>query len=145
MELLLQLLKSILSLLSNCNPLFKLFVFKFIQSYNDSSLFRFPQFQVVCIIKILICRQIILASQSPRRLEILKQIGLQFTVNVSRFPENLDKSKMTPVFTVYHEFHLGWICSSKCTWKSFRSLLSCKRRTREYSTCSSNWYCWFYK
>ena len=59
------------------------------------------------IAKILICRQIILASQSPRRLEILKQIGLQCTVNVSRFQENLDKSKMTPVFTVYHEFHLG--------------------------------------
>lgn len=39
-----------------------------------------------------------LASQSPRRLEILKQIGLNFVVNVSRFPENLDKTKMTPVF-----------------------------------------------
>lgn len=37
-------------------------------------------------------QRIILASGSPRRLEILKMIGLKFEVETSRFEENLDKS-----------------------------------------------------
>ena len=50
-------------------------------------------------------KQLVLASQSPRRLQILKQIGLQFTVNVSRFEENLDKSAMTPMEYVMANAH----------------------------------------
>lgn len=42
-------------------------------------------------------RKIVLASQSPRRLQILQQIGLQFEVNVSQFDENMDKDAMLPV------------------------------------------------
>lgn len=38
-------------------------------------------------------QRIILASGSPRRLEILKMIGLNFEVQTSKFEENLDKSK----------------------------------------------------
>lgn len=36
--------------------------------------------------------RIVLASGSPRRRELLERIGLQFTVRVSKFEENLDKS-----------------------------------------------------
>lgn len=36
-------------------------------------------------------QRIVLASGSPRRLEILKMIGLKFEVQVSKFEENLDK------------------------------------------------------
>ncbi|KAK8790990.1 hypothetical protein WA158_005621 [Blastocystis sp. Blastoise] len=39
---------------------------------------------------------IVLASKSPRRSQILKQIGLEFQVVVSDFEENLDKTKYTP-------------------------------------------------
>ncbi len=42
-------------------------------------------------------KKIVLASQSPRRKEILSVIGLQFEVVPSTFPETLDKSKFTPV------------------------------------------------
>ena len=63
----------------------------------DPSVSRLSQFKVRLSPARTVPRQIVLASQSPRRLQILKQIGLQFTVNVSRFEENLDKTKMTPV------------------------------------------------
>lgn len=38
-----------------------------------------------------------LASKSPRRSQILQQIGLKFETYDPRFEENLDKSKMTVV------------------------------------------------
>ncbi|ETO22559.1 hypothetical protein RFI_14632 [Reticulomyxa filosa] len=41
--------------------------------------------------------RIILASGSPRRKEILETIKLKFEVIPSTFPENLDKSKYTPI------------------------------------------------
>lgn len=37
-------------------------------------------------------KTVVLASQSPRRLEILGKIGLQVTVDPSRFDETLDKA-----------------------------------------------------
>ncbi|KAI8817198.1 N-acetylserotonin O-methyltransferase-like protein-like protein [Fimicolochytrium jonesii] len=40
--------------------------------------------------------QIIVASGSPRRKEILTKLGLEFRVAVSTFPEDLDKSLYTP-------------------------------------------------
>lgn len=40
-------------------------------------------------------QRIILASGSPRRLEILKTIGLKFEVQTSNFEENLDKSSFS--------------------------------------------------
>jgi septum formation protein len=40
--------------------------------------------------------RIILASQSPRRAQLLTQIGLNYTVAVSNFPENLEKSQFSP-------------------------------------------------
>ena len=40
-------------------------------------------------------QRIILASASPRRLEILKTIGLKFEVHTSNFEENLDKSSFS--------------------------------------------------
>lgn len=40
-------------------------------------------------------QRIILASGSPRRLEILKMIGLKFEVQTSNFEENLDKSSFS--------------------------------------------------
>lgn len=42
-------------------------------------------------------RNIVLASTSPRRKEILEKIGLKFTIIPSSFEENLDSSKMTIV------------------------------------------------
>lgn len=38
-----------------------------------------------------------LASKSPRRSQILQQIGLKFETYDPRFEEDLDKSKMTVV------------------------------------------------
>ena len=43
-------------------------------------------------------RKIVLASKSPRRRQILDQIGLHFEVIVSDFEEDLDKTVYTPVF-----------------------------------------------
>ena len=43
-------------------------------------------------------RKIVLASKSPRRRQILDQIGLHFEVIVSDFEEDLDKTAYTPVF-----------------------------------------------
>ena len=40
---------------------------------------------------------IVLASASPRRKELLQQIGLKFEIHVSTFEENLNKSNYTPV------------------------------------------------
>ena len=40
-------------------------------------------------------QRIILASGSPRRLEILKMIGLKFEVHTSNFEENLDKNSFS--------------------------------------------------
>ena len=40
-------------------------------------------------------QRIVLASASPRRLEILKTIGLKFEVEASKFEENLDKSSFS--------------------------------------------------
>ena len=40
--------------------------------------------------------RIVLASASPRRLELLRQIGLNVEVQVSTFEEDLDKRKYTP-------------------------------------------------
>ena len=37
-------------------------------------------------------KKIILASQSPTRKGILEKIGLRFSVEVSQFEENLDKT-----------------------------------------------------
>ena len=44
--------------------------------------------------------RIVLASASPRRKELLQQIGLRFEVHVSSFEENLDKSRYTPAHYV---------------------------------------------
>eukprot|EP01029_Cantina_marsupialis_P028224 TRINITY_DN775885_c0_g1_i1.p1 TRINITY_DN775885_c0_g1~~TRINITY_DN775885_c0_g1_i1.p1 ORF type:complete len:204 (-),score=55.94 TRINITY_DN775885_c0_g1_i1:190-801(-) len=41
-------------------------------------------------------KNVVLASQSPRRKEILERIGLRFSITSSSFEENLDKSKFTP-------------------------------------------------
>lgn len=40
--------------------------------------------------------RIILASASPRRKELLQQVGLTFEIHVSTFEENLDKALYTP-------------------------------------------------
>ena len=40
--------------------------------------------------------RIVLASASPRRLELLRQIGLNVEVQSSTFEEDLDKRKYTP-------------------------------------------------
>ena len=41
--------------------------------------------------------RIVLASASPRRKELLQQIGLTFDIHVSTFAEDLDKARYTPV------------------------------------------------
>ena len=41
-------------------------------------------------------KNIILASGSPRRKEILSDLGIKFTVKTSDFPENLSKENTTP-------------------------------------------------
>uniref|UniRef100_A0A0B6Z6B4 Uncharacterized protein n=1 Tax=Arion vulgaris TaxID=1028688 RepID=A0A0B6Z6B4_9EUPU len=48
------------------------------------------------IIHVLNAQKIILASSSPRRKQLLENIGLKFDVLSSTFEENLDKSKYTP-------------------------------------------------
>lgn len=40
-------------------------------------------------------KRIVLASASPRRLDLLRQVGLQPLVQPSSFEENLDKGKFT--------------------------------------------------
>lgn len=50
-------------------------------------------------------RQIILASQSPRRKELLEKMGVRFTVIPSNFEEHLDHSR--PVTDVAIELALG--------------------------------------
>ncbi|CAG8803660.1 43889_t:CDS:2 [Gigaspora margarita] len=42
-------------------------------------------------------KRIVLASSSPRRKEILSNLGLNFDVVPSKFPETLDKSKYSPL------------------------------------------------
>ncbi|CAG8598432.1 24651_t:CDS:2 [Cetraspora pellucida] len=42
-------------------------------------------------------KRIVLASGSPRRKEILSNMGLNFDVVPSKFPETLDKSKYSPL------------------------------------------------
>ena len=63
-----------------------------------------------------------LASQSPRRLQILQQVGLKFTVNVSRFEENLDKSSMTPVAFFPADNAIGRVCEGQCKGKGLRGV-----------------------
>lgn len=41
--------------------------------------------------------KVILASQSPRRSEILNKIGLKFEIIPSSFEENIDPTKYSPV------------------------------------------------
>ena len=41
-------------------------------------------------------KQLVLASKSPRRAELLSQAGIPFTVCASQFPENLAKQQMAP-------------------------------------------------
>lgn len=41
--------------------------------------------------------KVILASQSPRRSEILSKIGLKFEIVPSSFEENIDPTKYSPV------------------------------------------------
>lgn len=45
--------------------------------------------------------KVILASQSPRRSEILNKIGLKFEIIPSSFEENHDPTKYSPVLHKY--------------------------------------------
>ena len=88
---------------------------------------------------IFIYRKIILASQSPRRLQILKQIGLQFEVNVSQFEENLDKSAMTPVGEYVSNEGLGRICEGKFKRKSHGSIWTSEKTKPGWLSWSCYW------
>ena len=58
-------------------------------------------------------RNIVLASQSPRRKQILETIGLKFSVVPSTFPETLDKSLFTPVRAQRESVRPNAVCGSR--------------------------------
>ncbi len=75
-------------------------------------------------------KRVVLASQSPRRQEILSLLNIQFDVIPSTFPETLDKSKYSPVSPALLPLPptggptfcpncAGRVCCRKCTAKSF--------------------------
>ena len=51
---------------------------------------------ILDLLPYLASQRIVLASQSPRRVALMTQLGLSFTQRASAFPEDLDKASCTP-------------------------------------------------
>jgi septum formation protein len=57
---------------------------------------------ILDLLPYLASQRIVLASQSPRRVALMTQLGLSFTQRASAFPEDLDKASCTPAEYVVH-------------------------------------------